>query len=174
VARLTNETDQAAIVLEVSGRAGIAPEWIGARMGMQYYVEDVNAFHTFAEAKLRIHEGDLKRLADHLRGLIDTEDDSKNFHFEPQVLPALSAVEGSEVEGPQKEPGFAFSCARLAPDKPFHFAVEAALDLKTFVPGSPAAAPRENRLTLKLVTTEGRMERFLAEVLKEMDTVLMG
>lgn len=157
MARLTNEADQAAIVLEVSGRTGIAPEWIGARMGMQYYVEDVNAFHTFAEAKLRIHEADLQRLAGHLRGLIDAEDDSRNFRFELQ-----------------KEPSFQFSCARLAPERPFHFAVEAGLDLKTFVSGSQATAPRENRLTLKLLTTEGRMERFLAEVLKEMDAVLMS
>lgn len=156
MARLTNESDQAAIVFEVYGRPGIAPEWIGARLAMQHYAESVNAFHTFAEGRLKIQEPDLRRLARLLRGLVEVEDESRNFCYEPEA-----------------EASFGLACARLAPAHPFYFLVEAALDLKAVLPGSSSARYRENRLTLRLQTTEARMERFLAELLKEIDSALM-
>lgn len=152
-----NETDQAAILLETGGRAGVAPDWISARLAMQYYAEPVNAFHTFAEGRLKIHESDLRQLADRLRALIDADDASKNFAFTPAA-----------------DPSFRLAAARLAPDEPFHFEVEATLDLHAVQPGAPGAASGENQLTLKLRTTQGRMERFLAEALKEMDAALMA
>ena len=153
MATLLNDTDQLAIIFDIGGRRG---ERFAARLAFQHYAEPHNAFHTFAEARVEIHEADLRNFATHLREFGLAEDDSRNFRYEPGVEPSFDFEFGKTPEG------------ELGP-----YIASAGVDMNRVLRMTQPVPFRENRLALRLRTTHARAQRFLAELLKETDSALL-
>lgn len=157
MAILTNESDQFAILFDVAGRNDHDPDWITARVAMQYHGEELNALRTFLQATIDIYESDLIYFTEQLRAFGTVTDESKNFEFEPEV-----------------EPSFHFSFQRVPHNKSYCRVVSFAIDLKRVIKMLIPCAYRENRITLKVHTTEERIKTFSTEFLEETRKIFLN
>jgi hypothetical protein len=147
---LPNLSDQFGMLVEILSNS--RDQWICANLGLCHYDEKSNVFLPWVEAQVDVYEADLSLLRRLLEDFASVTDSTKNFVFEPQV-----------------EPSFTISLERIPHGNDFCRVASIALDMKVLFRVSVPTAYREDRLSLRFHTNEQRLQRFIADLIRQIE-----
>ncbi|MBI2956132.1 MAG: hypothetical protein HYY26_02345 [Acidobacteria bacterium] len=149
MARLTNESGQIAVVVEIGARSAA---WVSARVAFEHAGRDGSGLRRLAEAPVEIHYSYLERLHDELGKFLRSVHEASRFHFVPL------------------ESAFELYFERVLHHDTVLRVVTATIDFKQLVP-LDAAGYGQNVLTLKMHTSENHLQRFAEELAMEVRRV---
>jgi hypothetical protein len=150
---LLNISDQFGLLVEIV-EVGSA-DWINVKLALCHFDQESNVSDPWVEVKIQVYEGDLRRLKKLIEDFASVGDASKNLAFEPQI-----------------EPTFLFSLERIPHNGDFCRVANLAIDLKCVFNVSVPTAYREDRIALRFHTNEQRMQRFVADLAKQIGTCI--